>query len=618
MSASTALLQYRAEMLRIHSLNMTTAAASGHPTTCLSAAEIMSVLFFDEMRYDPQRPDSPENDEFVLSKGHGAPVLYAAYAEAGTIPVAELDQLRGFDSRLEGHPIPGKAPGVRVATGSLGQGLAAGIGMALAIRHDGSDRRVYVLLGDGEMAEGSVWEAMNLAPHLGVSSLCAVLDMNRLGQSDPTLIEWDGASYAAKAAAFGWDVQQCDGHDIVALQQAFATARDSDRPSFIVARTVKGKGVSFLEDNEAMHGKAVPAEQLAAAVAEVQARAQATGHSPAPAANGARSVAAGGGAPGVEPLSITTSYAKGEKIATRKAYGAALTKLGAQDPAMFVLDADVKNSTFTDAFFAAFPERSVECFIAEQNMIGIATGLQARGKRTFAATFAAFLSRAYDHIRMAAYSRANLKLAGSHTGVSIGEDGPSQMGLEDVAMLRAVLGSVVLCPADGVAAEKLTCLSANYDGISYVRTARPDTAVIYANDEEFPLGGSKVLRQSAADRVTLVGAGVTLHEALAAADLLAGAGIAARVIDCYSIKPLDVATVRRAAQETEAIVTAEDHYPEGGLGEALAAAVAGSGTPVQVLAVTRVPHSGTGAELLAEQGLDASGIAAAAKRALAG
>lgn len=617
MSATTAALQYRAEMLRIHSLNMTTAAASGHPTTCLSAAEIMSVLFFDQMRHDPRRPEALDNDEFVLSKGHGAPLLYAAYAEAGTIPVAELAQLRTFASRLEGHPIPGRAPGVRVATGSLGQGLAAALGMALAIRHDRGEQRVYVLLGDGEMAEGSVWEAMNVAPALGVSNLCAVLDMNRLGQSDPTLFQWDSAGYAAKAAAFGWHVLQCDGHDPAALQAAFAAARAADRPGFIVARTVKGKGVSFLEDNEAMHGKAVPAAQLAAAVAEVQARADAAGHSSAsPAAPPAAAAPAPTAAPAAAPLTITTTYANGEKIATRKAYGAALAKLGAQDPAMFVLDADVKNSTFTDAFFAAFPERSVECYIAEQNLLGIATGLQARGKRAFAATFAAFLSRAYDQIRMAAHSRADLKLAGSHTGVSIGEDGASQMGLEDVAMLRAVLGSVVLCPADGVAAEHLTCLSANYHGISYVRTARPECAVIYPNDEEFALGGSKVLRQSAADRVTLAAAGVTLHEALAAADLLAADGIAARVIDCYSIKPLDGATLRRAAQETEAVITAEDHYPEGGLGEAVAAAVAGSGAPVQVLAVTRAPHSGTGAELLAEQGLDAAGIAAAAKRAL--
>ena len=615
MSATTTLLQYRAEMLRIHSINMTSASASGHPTTCMSAAEIMSVLFFDEMRYDPRHPDSLANDEFVLSKGHAAPVLYAAYAEVGTIPVAELQELRNFDSRLEGHPIPGRAPGVRVATGSLGQGLAAAIGMALAINHDGGGQRVYVLLGDGEMAEGSVWEAMNLAPHLGVGNLCAILDMNRLGQSDPTLFQWDSAGYAAKAAAFGWDVHECDGHDVAALQAALAAARASDRPSFIVARTVKGKGVSFLEDHDAMHGKAVPDDQHAAAVAEVKARITAAGK-PRVTTNGAVPAAADA-APEPGALSIATGYARGEKIATRKAYGAALAKLGAADPGMFVLDADVKNSTFTDAFFGAFPERSVECYIAEQNMIGIATGLQARGKRAFAATFAAFLSRAYDQIRMAAHSHANLKLAGSHTGVSIGEDGASQMGLEDVAMLRAVLGSAVLCPADGVAAEKLTCLSANYDGVSYVRTARPDVAVIYGNDEEFTLGGSKVLRRSAADRVTLVGAGVTLHEALAAADLLADEGIAARVIDCYSIKPLDAATLRRAAAETAAIVTAEDHYPEGGLGEAVAAAVSGAGAPVHVLAVRRKPHSGKGAELLAEQGLDAAGIAAAARSALA-
>ena len=622
MSADSALLQYRAEMLRIHSINMTSASASGHPTTCMSAAEIMSVLFFDEMRYDPSNPDSLASDEFVLSKGHAAPVLYAAYAEAGTIPVAELQELRAFDSRLEGHPIPGRAPGVRVATGSLGQGLAAAIGMALAINHDGGGQRVYVLLGDGEMAEGSVWEAMNLAPHLGVSNLCAILDMNRLGQSDPTLFGWDSAGYAAKAAAFGWEVQECDGHDVAALQAAVAAVRASDRPGFIVARTVKGKGVSFLEDHEAMHGKAVPDDQHRAALAEVEARIAAAGKpkltaaKPDLAANGAAPAAAAR-APAGSPLTVSTSYALGDKIATRKAYGAALAKLGATDPDMFVLDADVKNSTFTDAFFGAFPERSVECYIAEQNMIGIATGLQARGKRAFAATFAAFLSRAYDQIRMAAHSHANLRLAGSHTGVSIGEDGASQMGLEDVSMLRAVLGSAVLCPADGVAAEQLTCLSANYQGVSYVRTARPDVAVIYGNDEQFAIGGSKVLRSSLADQVTLVGAGVTLHEALAAADLLAAEAIAARVIDCYSIKPLDEAVLRQAAADTEAIVTAEDHYPEGGLGEAVAAAVSGAGAPVHVLAVRRTPHSGKGAELLAEQGLDAAGIAAAARSVLA-
>ena len=619
MSATSAVLQYRAEMLRIHSINMTSASASGHPTTCMSAAEIMSVLFFDEMRYDPRHPDSLANDEFVLSKGHAAPVLYAAYAEAGTIPVAELLELRAFDSRLEGHPIPGRAPGVRVATGSLGQGLAAAIGMALAINHDGGGQRVYVLLGDGEMAEGSVWEAMNLAPHLGVSNLCAILDMNRLGQSDPTLFEWDSAGYAAKAAAFGWEVHECDGHDVAALQAALAAVRASDRPGFIVARTVKGKGVSFLEDHEAMHGKPVPDDRQAAALAEVEARIAAAGKPDLAAAGAAPAAAARAAAraPAGSPLTITTSYQPGAKIATRKAYGAALAKLGAADPDMFVLDADVKNSTFTDAFFGAFPERSVECYIAEQNMIGIATGLQARGKRAFAATFAAFLSRAYDQIRMAAHSHANLRLAGSHTGVSIGEDGASQMGLEDVSMLRAVLGSAVLCPADGVAAEQLTCLSANYDGVSYVRTARPDVAVIYGNDEQFAIGGSKVLRSSLADRVTLVGAGVTLHEALAAADLLAAEAIAARVIDCYSIKPLDEAVLRQAAADTEAIVTAEDHYPEGGLGEAVAAAVSGAGAPVHVLAVRRTPHSGKGAELLAEQGLDAAGIAAAARSALA-
>lgn len=615
MSDKNVFLQYQAEMLRIHSLNMTTAAESGHPTTCLSAAEIMSVLFFEEMKYDPFQPNSLDNDEFVLSKGHGAPVLYAAYAQAGTIPKAELAQLRSFDSPLEGHPIPNRAPGVRVATGSLGQGLAAGIGMALAINKDGGRQQVYVLLGDGEMAEGSVWEAMNIAPHLGIKNLCAILDMNRLGQSDPTLFEWDSESYANKAVAFGWDAYQCDGHDIGSLRSALAASRKSEKPSLIVARTIKGKGVSFLENNPDMHGKAVAKNKLNQAINEVQSRiAMIKTSQPT---NSSRVPELGNGAmKSNSALTLTTHYKKGQKIATRKAYGAALSKLGAIDDDMFVLDADVKNSTFTDAFFHSFPTRSIECFIAEQNMLGIATGLQARGKKVFAVTFAAFLSRAFDQIRMAGHSRADIKLSGSHTGVSIGEDGPSQMGLEDVAMLRAVGGSIVLCPSDGVSAEKLTCLSANYSGISYVRTARPDSPVIYENNEEFALGGSKVLLKSAEDRVTIVGAGVTVHEALEAAELLQREGISARVIDCYSIKPIDVETLLVAARETDAIVTCEDHYPEGGMGEAIAVAVSGTGTPLHLLAVTKSLHSGKGRELLTEQGLDAKGIFIAATQAL--
>ena len=608
MATNSNLLKYKAELLRIHSLNMTTAASSGHPTTCLSAAEIMSVLFFDEMTFDPKRPEALDNDDFILSKGHAAPVLYSAYAEAGTIPVTELNELRDFSSRLEGHPIPGKAPGVRVATGSLGQGLAAGIGMALAINHDQGNQRVFVLLGDGEMAEGSVWEAMNLAPSLGVGNLCAVLDMNRLGQSDPTMFGWDSSNYAAKAEAFGWDVYECDGHDIEALQQAFKNARKSPRPSFIVAKTIKGKGVSFLENVDTMHGKAVSEDDLRLAITEIEQRLEPTDEVPANFKISSYSLQDS------PKMTIDPNYQKGEKIATRRAYGTALQKLGARFPNMFVLDADVKNSTYTDAFFKAFPDRSIECFIAEQNMVGIATGLQTRGKIPFAATFAAFLTRAFDHIRMAAHSQANIKIAGSHTGVSIGEDGASQMGLEDVAMFRAVQGSVVLCPADGVAAEKLTCESANYNGVSYVRTARPDVPIVYDNFESFPIGGSKVLSSSSSDIATLVASGVTLHEAVEAARLLSEEGLAVRVIDCYSIKPIDKKTIRIAAKETKLVITIEDHFPEGGMGEAVTSVLTDINCLCKVLAVEKVPHSGKGADLLIEQGLDASSIVGVVKK----
>ena len=601
MAASVDFLKNQAERLRIHSLESTTKAGSGHPTTCMSAAEIMSVLFFDVMRYDPSNLESFDNDEFVLSKGHAAPVLYAALAEAGAIPVADLATLRAFDSALEGHPIPGRAPGVRVATGSLGQGLSAAIGMALAMKQDGSDRRVYVLLGDGEMAEGSVWEAMNLAPHLGLDNLVAVVDVNRLGQSDPTMYEWDADAYARRAAAFDWQAEVVDGHDVAALQAALQGAVKAGKPCFISAKTKKGKGVSFLENADGMHGKAVGADQLDEARREIEARIVDTDE------RIANQIKASPNQTPAGPRPIETSYELGAGVATRKAYGTALVKLGEQDDSMVVLDGDVKNSTFTEPFFERFPDRSVECFIAEQNMIGISLGLQARGRRAFAATFAAFLSRAYDNIRMASHSRADLKLAGSHTGVSIGEDGPSQMGLEDVAMMRAVAGSVVVCPADAVAAEKLTAECAAFHGVSYLRTARPDRPVIYANDEEFPVGGAKVLRSSDNDVATIVASGVTVAEALDAADRLATDGTSVRVIDCYSLKPIDGEALRDAAQVTGRVITVEDHYPEGGLGEAVAAAIAGV-APLTILAVSKATHSGKGGELMAEQGIDADGI----------
>lgn len=598
MEAEMDFLQYKANLLRMHSLKMTTKAGSGHPTSCFSCAEIMSVLFFKEMNYDPENMAALDNDEFVMSKGHAAPILYAALAEAGALPNGDIFSLRSFESRIEGHPVP-RIPGVRVATGSLGQGLSAAVGMALSMKMDGIERRVYVLIGDGEAAEGSVWEAMNLAPHLRLDNLCAILDMNRLGQSDATMHQWNSKTYAAKARSFGWHAIVVDGHSVEKLIKAFAEAKKQKKPAFIIAKTVKGKGVSFLENKDGYHGKPVDKSMEEKAADEIQKFLKPVKWKPKNFIRAKRLLLKVN-----EPKNIITNYKIGDSIATREAYGRALEKLGA-DASMVVLDGDVKNSTFTEFFFKKYPERSVQCYIAEQSMIGIALGLQARGKNVFAATFAAFLSRAFDQMRMAAYSRASLKLAGSHCGVSIGEDGPSQMGLEDIGMTRLLLNSIVLYPSDAVSSEKLTALSANYNGISYMRTTRSKTPVIYSNNEEFAIGGSKTLRSSNSDKATVVAAGITVHEALKAADELRKEGINVRVIDAYSIKPVDAATLLKAAKETKAIVTAEDHYAEGGLGEAVASIVR---CPVHILAVTKMPHSGRAEELMAEQGIDKNGI----------
>ena len=592
-------LQYKADLLRLHSLKSTTQAASGHPTTCFSCAEIMSVLFFHEMNYDPNNMDALDNDEFVLSKGHAAPILYAALFEADVIN-QDLLNLRTFDSPIEGHPVP-RVPGIRIATGSLGQGLSAAVGLALAMKLDGINRRVYVLLGDGETAEGSVWEGMNFAAHLKLDNICAVLDMNRLGQSEPTMHQWNENVYAKKAEAFGWHPIIVDGHSVNDLMGALEKARSNKKPTFIIAKTVKGKGVSFLENIEGYHGKAVGKDGLEKAEQEIQKRLKPVEWQQKNLIRSNESYEKNN-----KPKTVTTSYKLGETIATREAYGKALVKLGEQDPDMVVLDGDVKNSTFTEYFFNKYPERSFQCYIAEQNMMGVGTGLQARSKNVFLATFAAFISRTVDQMRMASYSRANLKISGSHAGVSIGEDGPSQMGLEDLAIMRSLFNSVVFYPCDGVSAEKLTALSANYDGISYIRTTRPKTPVIYDNNEEFVIGGSKVLRHSNNDKATVVAAGVTMHEALKAADELKKDGINIRVIDAYSVKPLDKKTLLQAAEQTKAIISVEDHYVEGGLGEAVAAAL--SGYPVHILGVHIMPHSGKPEELLAEQGIDKASI----------
>ncbi|MCW4027785.1 MAG: transketolase [Candidatus Bathyarchaeota archaeon] len=599
-------LEDKANILRLHSARTTTRAGSGHPTTCFSAAEIVATLFFKEMKIDPQNLDYLDNDEFVLSKGHGAPLLYAALAEIGSIARDRLETLREFSSELEGHPVP-RLKGIRVGTGSLGQGLAIGLGMAYAKKLRNIDRRVYVLLGDGEMAEGSVWESINFAGKLGLPNLTAIVDVNRLAQSGPTMYEWDSEAYAERIKAFDWDVHVCDGHNVNELVKAIGEAKRSSKPSFIVAKTVKGKGVSFLENADGRHGKAMTKEELAIAEREIKPRIKNAELRPAnliKAKIPPKKAQTG--------FSVKTDYRLGDMVATRVAYGKALANLGEQNKNMVVLDGDVQNSTYTIYFFEKFPDRSLQCYIAEQNMVGAAVGLQTQGFDVFLSSFACFLTRACDQIRMASYSRANLKITGSHAGISIGEDGPSQMGLEDLAIFRSLMNSIVLYPSDAVSSEKLTSLMANYDGISYLRTTRPKTPVIYDNDEEFHLGGSKVLRQSRSDQATIAAAGFTVHEALKAYETLREDGINVRVIDCYSVKPLDKETLRKAFEETKCMVTVEDHYPQGGLGEAIASL----GLTPRILAVRKMPHSGPAKELLAEQGIDAEGIVKAVREML--
>ncbi len=595
--SETGYLENKANVLRLHSIRATTKANSGHPTSCLSCAEVLATLFFKEMRIDPEHLDYIDNDEFVLSKGHAAPILYAALAELGVIPRERLLTLRQIGSELEGHPVP-SVKGIRVATGSLGQGLSMGLGMAYAKRLRHIERRVYVLLGDGEMAEGSVWESVNLAGKLRISNLTSILDMNRLGQSGPTMFQWDSEAYSKRLEAFDWKVILCDGHDVNSIIEAFSQARRSEQPSFIISKTIKGKGVSFLEDREDKHGVALSEKELEKAEQEILPRLVDTSFQPSNRIHALTRIAKTG------YLSLKTDYSIGEMVATRDGYGSALVKLGEQNENMLVLDGDVKNSTSTSSFFKEYPNRSLQCYIAEQNMVGMAVGLQTHGFDVFLATFSSFLSRAFDQVRMATYSRANLKVAGSHSGVSIGQDGSSQMGLEDLAMFRTLIGGIVLYPCDAVRSEKLTCLTANYEGISYIRTTKVKTPTIYGNEESFHIGGSKILRQSESDIVTIIAAGLTVHEALKAHLELKKEGINARIIDCYSIKPMDEETLRKASRETGQLFTVEDHYAQGGLGEA----VASLGLMPRIIAVTKMPHSGKLEELLEEQGIDAEGI----------
>lgn len=592
-----------ANQLRIHSIAATTAAGSGHPTSCCSAADIVAALFFGHMRFDPKNPHYHNNDRFILSKGHAAPLLYAAWAETGLFPAEELLKLRQFGNDLEGHPTP-RLPFVDVATGSLGQGLSVGVGMALCARLDDLDYRTYVLLGDGECSEGSVWEAASLAGLNHLNNLIAIVDVNRLGQSQAAPLGHDLDAFKRRFEAFGWRTEEIDGHDLDEILEVLAAVGLGHQPLVILAKTLKGAGISFIQDSDGWHGKALSKEEAARAIAELQPTAKSGIGHPIAAPN--QLPAPKNEAPAAYP---PLTYKPGDMVATREAFGTALARIGGVDTRIVAMDGDTKNSTYSEKFLRKFPNRFVECFIAEANMVGVATGFATRGKVPFASTFATFFTRAYDQIRVAGISRSNLKLVGSHVGVSIGEDGPSQMGLEDLAMMRAVAGSTVLYPSDAVSAEKLVDQMASKPGIFFLRTSRPKTAVLYNNDEQFPVGGAKVLRQNPGDKVTIVAAGVTLYEALKAADALKAEGTGVTVIDAYSVKPLARDVILAAAQKTNNVVlTVEDHYPEGGLGDAVAGELSAAGVKVHKLAVFDLPRSGKAEELLAHYGIDSKAI----------
>ena len=593
-----------AQQFRVDSVRMSAAAKSGHPTSAMSAAELMAVLVDGYLRYDYDEPKNPANDRLIFSKGHASTLVYSIFKAAGAISDEELLSYRKLGSPLEGHPTP-VLRWVDVATGSLGQGLPIGVGTALGQKRLARvPARTWVLCGDSEMAEGSMWEAFEHAAHYELDNLTAIIDGNRLGQRGETMVGWNLDVHAERARAFGWHAIMIDGHDIEAIDRAYAEAvATTDKPTVVVARTIKGKGVAAVEDVNGFHGKAL--DDPEAVIAEL---------------GGERSIRIEVAKPElVEPRRFPDGelelprYELGTEVATRKAFGDALAALGTARGDVVALDGEVSNSTFAEIFAKAHPERFFEMYIAEQQMIAAAVGLQVLGWRPFASTFAAFLTRAYDFVRMAAVSRARLCLSGSHAGVSIGEDGPSQMGLEDIAAFRAVHGSVVLHPCDANQTAKLVAAMADHDGIAYLRTLRPATEVIYDADEEFEIGGSRVLRSSDEDEVALVAAGITVREALEAADRLADDGISARVIDLYSLKPIDAATLAAAAEATQGrIVTVEDHWPEGGLGEAVLAALADLDEPARVvsLAVRSLPGSGTPDELLAAAGIDAESIAA--------
>ena len=600
-----------AGQLRVDSIRASTAAGSGHPTSSMSAADLMAVLLARHFRYDWERPDDPANDHLIFSKGHASPLLYSMFKAAGVVSDEELiSGYRRFGSPLQGHPTP-RLPWVDVATGSLGQGLPDGVGVALAGRYlDELPYRVWVLCGDSEMAEGSMWEAFDKAAYYRLANLTAIVDVNRLGQRGPTELGWDLDGYARRIEGFGCRAIPIDGHDLGEIEKAFAQAADADRPTVILARTRKGRGFSEIEDREGWHGRPLPAEMAERAVVELGGERHVTVRGPRPA----------GGSPRTRPSAevILPRYAMGARVATRKAFGESLAAVGARSDVV-ALDGEVDNSTHAEDFAKAYPERYFEMFIAEQQLVAAAVGLSVRGYVPFAATFAAFFTRAYDFVRMAGISEVNIRLCGSHAGVEIGADGPSQMALEDLAMMRAVHGSTVLYPSDATSTAGLVREMAERTGIVYLRTTRGAYPVLYGPDEAFPIGGAKVVRSSPDDQVTLVGAGVTLHNCLAAADQLGRDGIAARVVDLYSVKPIDTETLVTAAAATgDRLVVVEDHYPAGGIGSAVLEALNDAGHPARIvhLAVRGLPGSGTPAELMDAAGISTGHVVQAAREVL--
>lgn len=602
-----------ANKLRILSIEATNASNSGHPTSCASMAEIMSTLFFKVMKYKPSEPRHPANDRFVLSKGHAAPILYAAWVEAGHITRDQLMQLRKIDNDLEGHPTP-RLDFIDVATGSLGQGLGAACGMAYTGKYiDKAGYRVFCLLGDGESAEGSVSEAFAFASHYKLNNLVGIIDVNRLGQSEPTALQHQVEVYKSRAEAFGWNAIVVDGHDVEALLKVFHEAEiNAEKPTCVIAKTFKGRGIEGIEDMDGWHGKPLGAK-AAAAIETIKKQIVSAEHGltpPAPEKDVAPAPKR------AATLSEPPSYKSGDKVATRNAYGTALAKLGRTTPNVVGMDGDTKNSTFAITFQKEFPERFIECYIAEQNLVSVGIGCATRDRTIpFVSTFAAFLTRAFDQIRMGAISQTNCNFVGSHSGISIGEDGPSQMALEDLAMFRTIPGSTVFYPSDAVSCERAVELAASTPGVCFIRTSRPALPMIYANTEKFEVGKAKVVRQSDKDHVTIVASCVTLSEAVKAADALKGEGINVRIVDPFTIKPLDKETILNSARATGGkIITVEDHYPEGGIGEAVCSAVSEcADVRVKKLCVNGVPRSGQCAELLAMFGIDSDAIIKAVK-----